>query len=81
MNSIILFLISYTVMFLIYLIFFYVRGLKKKTILNSMQVEYLKIRFNFQLLKNIWKFSYKSFTFYISKIILKSNLIYYTMKK
>lgn len=46
MNSIILFLISYTIMFLIYLIFFYMKGLKKKTILNSMQVEYLKIRFN-----------------------------------
>lgn len=46
MDSIIIFGISYVVMFLLYLIFFYIRGLKKKSILNSMQVEFLIVRFN-----------------------------------
>ena len=48
MESIILFTISYVVFFIIYLIFFYIRGLKKKTILNSLQVEFLKVRFGFK---------------------------------
>lgn len=48
MDSIIIFGISYLLMFLIYLIFFYIRGLKKKSILNSMQVEFLLIRFQFK---------------------------------
>ena len=48
MDSLILFGISYIVLFIIYLIFFYLRGLKKKSILNSMQVEFLKIRFQFK---------------------------------
>ena len=45
MDSIILFCISYTVLFILYLIFFYILGLKKKSVLNSIQVEFLKIRF------------------------------------
>ncbi len=45
MESIILFAISYVVFFIIYLIFYYFRGLKKKTILDSLQVEFLKVRF------------------------------------
>ena len=48
MESIILFAISYVVFFVIYLIFYYFRGLKKKTILNSLQVEFLKVRFGFK---------------------------------
>ena len=35
-------------MFILYLIFFYIIGLKKKSILNSMQVEFLSKRFNFK---------------------------------
>ena len=46
MNSLLLFGVSYIVLFIIYLIFFYIRGLKKKSILNSMQVEFLLVRFN-----------------------------------
>ena len=46
MESIILFAISYVVFFIIYLIFYYFRGLKKKTILDSLQVEFLKVRFD-----------------------------------
>ncbi len=48
MESILLFVISYVVFFVIYLIFYYFRGLKKKTILNSLQVEFLKVRFGFK---------------------------------
>ena len=48
MESLILFIGSYLVFFIIYLIFFYIRGLKKKTILNSLQVEFLKVRFGFK---------------------------------
>ena len=48
MESIILFAISYVVFFIIYLIFYYFRGLKKKTILDSLQVEFLKVRFGFK---------------------------------
>lgn len=48
MESLILFGISYLVLFTIYLIFFYFLGLKKKSILRSMQVEFLKIRFGFR---------------------------------
>lgn len=46
MNSLLLFLITYISMFILYLIFFYIIGLKKKSILNSMQVEFLIKRFN-----------------------------------
>lgn len=45
MESILLFLISYVVLFIIYFIFFYLRGIKKNTILESLQVHFLKIRF------------------------------------
>ena len=50
-SSIILFILSYIVLFILYLIFFYFMGLKKKTILKSLQVEYLKIRFKLKNLK------------------------------
>ena len=46
MKNLILFLTTYIIMFIIYLIFFFILGLKKKRILNSMQVEFLKIRHN-----------------------------------
>ena len=46
MESIKLFVISYLILFIIYLMFFYILGLRKKRILNSMQIEFLKIRFN-----------------------------------
>jgi len=46
MKNIVLFLITFVAMFIIYLVFFYIIGLKKKRILNSMQVEFLKVRFN-----------------------------------
>ncbi len=46
MESIILFTISYVIIFILYLILFYIIGLKKKRILSSMQIEFLKIRFN-----------------------------------
>ena len=46
MNSILLFIISYITIFIIYLIFFYIIGLKNKSILNSMQVTFLLKRFN-----------------------------------
>ena len=46
MKNLILFLITYIVMFILYLIFFYIIGSKKKRILTSMQVEFLKVRFN-----------------------------------
>ena len=46
MGSLILFLVTYIIMFILYFILFYIRGLKKKIILNSMQVEFLKVRFN-----------------------------------
>ena len=48
MESIILFAISYVIFFIVYLIFYYFRGLKKKTILDSLQVEFLKVRFGFK---------------------------------
>ena len=44
-SSIIIFSMSYIVLFIIYIIFFYIFGLKKKRILDSLQVEFLKIRF------------------------------------
>ena len=47
-STIILFVISYFVLFLIYLVFFYIIGLKKKRILSSLQVEFLKVRFGFR---------------------------------
>ena len=48
MESIFLFVLSYVIFFIIYLIFYYFRGLKKKTILDSLQVEFLKVRFGFK---------------------------------
>ena len=48
MESIFLLVLSYVVFFIIYLIFYYIRGLKKKTILDSLQVEFLKVRFGFK---------------------------------
>ena len=48
MESLVLFVCSYFVFFVIYLIFFYIRGLKRKAILNSLQVEFLKVRFGFK---------------------------------
>ena len=48
MGSIILFCISYIVLFILYLIFFYFLGLKKKNILDSLQVQFLKVRFGFK---------------------------------
>ena len=47
-SSLILFFISYIVLFIIYLLFFYIRGLKKKSILNSLQAEFLMVRFDFK---------------------------------
>jgi len=47
-ESLVVFLLSYIVLFIIYIIFFYLIGLKRKTILKSLQVEYLKIRFGFK---------------------------------
>jgi len=43
--SILLFIISYIVIFILYFILFYLLGLKRKTILKSIQVEFLKVRF------------------------------------
>ncbi len=45
MSSLILFGISYIILFIIYIIFFYLFGLKKKTILKSIQVEYITSKF------------------------------------
>ncbi len=44
MESIVLFIGSYLILFILYFIFFYLFGLKKKSILNSLQVQFLKIR-------------------------------------
>ena len=46
MENILLFTISYVTIFILYFIFFYLLGLKRKTILKSLQVEFLKIRCN-----------------------------------
>ena len=46
MDNLLLFGLSYIILFIIYLIFFYILGLKKKSILNSMQVEFLIKRFD-----------------------------------
>lgn len=46
MDNLLLFCISYIIMFIIYLMFFYIIGLKNKNILNSIQVEFLIKRFN-----------------------------------
>ena len=40
-----LFVLSYVVIFALYFILYYLRGLKKKTIMKSIQIEYLKTRF------------------------------------
>ena len=45
MASVLLFLLSFIGVFILYFLFFYLLGLKKKTILKSIQVEFLKIRF------------------------------------
>lgn len=45
MEHIIFFGISYTILFLLYILLFYIRGLKKKKIFDSMQFTYLKIKF------------------------------------
>jgi len=46
MDSLLLFLITFVTMFILYIIFFYIIGLKKKSIMKSMQIEFLKVRFN-----------------------------------
>ena len=46
-STILLFIISYLIIFIFYFIIFYLYGLKKKNILKSMQVEFLKVRFGF----------------------------------
>lgn len=46
MSSIILFFMFYIILFILYFFFFYLLGLKKKSILKSMQVQFLKVRFN-----------------------------------
>ena len=48
MESILTFIIAYILMFIIYFIFFYLKGKKHNSILNSIQVEFLKIRFQFK---------------------------------
>ena len=48
MKSLIIFGIAYIVLFILYIVFFYILGLKHKKILSSMQVEFLKIRFGFK---------------------------------
>ena len=48
MNSVILFVISYVVLFILYFIFFFLLGIRKKNILDSIQVQFLKIRFGFK---------------------------------
>ena len=45
MESLIVFGISYIVLFILYIIIFYIMGLKMKKILNSNQVRFLKVRF------------------------------------
>lgn len=44
MENLLLFIMSYVALFILYFIFFYLLGLKKKSILKSIQVEFLKIR-------------------------------------
>lgn len=44
MDNLFIFLVSFVGMFLIYFIMFYLYGLKKKKIKNSMQVEFILIR-------------------------------------
>ena len=48
MKSLIIFGIAYIVLFILYIVFFYILGLKHKKILSSMQIEFLKIRFGFK---------------------------------
>ena len=48
MSSLILFLTAYVAFFILYFVVFYIIGLKKKRILSSMQVEFLKKRFGFK---------------------------------
>jgi len=47
-ETILTFLIAYVVLFIIYIVFFYFKGKKHNSILNSIQVEFLKIRFEFK---------------------------------
>ena len=48
MSSIYLFLISYVCLFIIYIVFFYIVGLKRNNISKSLQVQFLRIRFGFK---------------------------------
>lgn len=48
MDNLLLFGISYIVLFILYLIFFYILGLKRKSILNSLEVQFLIKRFMFK---------------------------------
>ena len=48
MNSVMLFVISYVVLFILYFVFFFLLGIRKKNILDSIQVQFLKIRFGFK---------------------------------
>lgn len=45
MESLFIFILSYIVLFIIYIIFFYLFGLKRKFILDSPQVKFLKIKY------------------------------------
>ena len=47
-STIILFLLSYIIIFILYYFIYYRYGLKKNSILNSVQVEFLRIRFGFR---------------------------------
>ena len=47
-STIVLFIVSYLILFILYFTIFYLYGLKKKSILSSMQVEFLKVRFGFR---------------------------------
>ena len=47
-SSIFLFILTYLILFIIYFFVFYLYRLKKKTILKSLEVEFLKVRFGFK---------------------------------
>ena len=47
-SAILLFLISYTILFILYYFIYYRKGLKKKSLFNSIQFEFLKVRFGFK---------------------------------
>ena len=48
MDSLLLFVYTYLILFILFIIFFYIIGLKRKTILSSIEVDYLKKRFGFK---------------------------------